>query len=143
MQKKKNFIPPFFYEMLLIYCNLVILATLSMPGFDHQKRSYKLVENFEDYLHAKNQIYPSLLFWKIAKILQACYFGYFGNDWPCPPKPEVSTCRKLWCFSIYKSQLDVSLPFWDIMLKRILQSDWLKAFWPITWEPLSIHGAMA
>ena len=41
-----------------------------MPGYSHQKR-YQFVENFDVYLHAKNQIYPYLS-WCIAKILQTC-----------------------------------------------------------------------
>ena len=34
-----------------------------------------------------------------TKILQTCYFGYFGHDQPCPPKLIILTCRKVWCLS--------------------------------------------
>lgn len=50
------------------------------------------------FICIKNQPHPWLS-WHIAKILQTWYFGYFGQDWPCPPKLIVSTCRKIWCLS--------------------------------------------
>ena len=31
----------------------------------------------------------------MLNILQPCYYGNFGHDWPCPPKLIVSTCRKI------------------------------------------------
>ena len=50
-----NFIPHFFF------CNLVILGTLGMPGYGHQKRWYQLVENFNVHHCSRNYIYPSPL----------------------------------------------------------------------------------
>ena len=41
-------------------------------------------------------------------------------------------------FDVYlhaKNKLHHSLHSWDITFQRILQFDWLTAFWPITWEP--------
>ena len=34
--------------------------------------------------------------WDIARILQTCYFGYFGNDRLRKPKVILSICRKFW-----------------------------------------------
>ena len=36
-----------------------------MLGDIHQKQWYQIVRNFDVYLHAKNQLDPSLLFWDI------------------------------------------------------------------------------
>ena len=62
----------------LIYCKLVALGTLSMPGYAHPKRCYQLVENFRVYLLAKSQPHPLRFSGDIAKILKI-YFGYFGH----------------------------------------------------------------
>ena len=60
----------------LRYCKknskLVILGNLGMPGHTHLIWS----EFFEVYQHAKNQLHPSRFSWNIAKILQACCFGF-------------------------------------------------------------------
>ena len=32
----------------------------NLPGYGHQKQWYKLIENYDIYLNAKNQIHPSL-----------------------------------------------------------------------------------
>ena len=53
---KIKFNPPFFFEILQRYCKLVILGTLGMPGHGQQKQWYHLVEKFDVYLHARNQI---------------------------------------------------------------------------------------
>ena len=55
---KNNFISPFFLEILQICYEIVILGTLGIPDYGHQKCWYQLVENLDDNLHAKNQIYP-------------------------------------------------------------------------------------
>ena len=52
---------------------------MGISGYDHQKRRYQLIENFDVYLHVKNQIYLSPPFRDIAKLLQTWYFGYFGH----------------------------------------------------------------
>ena len=70
----------------LRYCKLGILGTLGIHSHTHQNKEYQLKENFDVYLHEKNQLDPSIL-------------------------------------------------SWDITLWRILQSDWPRAFWSITWEP--------
>ena len=51
----------------------------------------------------KNHIYSSPLSWNITKILQTCYFGYFGHACPCPSK--AITYSKLWCFSANKKSI--------------------------------------
>ena len=64
--------------------------------------------NFDTYLHAKNKIYSSLLFWDIVKILQTCYFKYCEKAWPCPSVMIVSACRKL-CWNQFVGKIDVYL----------------------------------
>ena len=43
------------------FCKFDIFGTLGMPDHGHLKRWYQLVENFNAYLHAKNQCDKSLL----------------------------------------------------------------------------------
>ena len=74
----------------------------------------------------KHRLHSSLLSWDNAKMLQLCYFGYFGNDWPCPPKLINQTCRKVGWLS--KNQLHSSFPSWDIA--KILQTCHFGYFWP-------------
>ena len=45
---------------------------------------------------------PHFFFWDIEKILQTCYFGYFGHTWLWPVKTLLPACRKLWCLSLCK-----------------------------------------
>ena len=130
---KTKVIPPFFLEILQRYCKLVILGTLSLPGYGQQKLWYQLVEDV--YLYAKNQIYPSFLSWNITKILQTYHYAS-----PTPSKTIILSCRKLWCLS--KNQKISLIPhfFLDIKLQRILQSDLPVVFSLITWEPeLEVH----
>ena len=58
-KQKINFIPSIFFEIMQRSYKLVILGTLGMTGYDQYKRYYQLVENFDIYLHAKNDIYSS------------------------------------------------------------------------------------
>ena len=71
MQKIK-FIFHVFLKIFQGHCKLVPLGTLDMPDHTHQNR------NFDDYLHAHNQLQPSLLSKDIVMLMQSCYFGYFG-----------------------------------------------------------------
>ena len=83
-----------------------------------------ICRNFDLYLHAKNELNPSLLFWDVAKVLQTWYLEYFDNAWSYPSIMIVSPCRKLWCpkcwnqlagnFDIYMHAKN-QLPFWDIV----------------------------
>ena len=57
-------------------------------------------------------------FWDIAKILETCYFRYFGNDWPCPPELTVSTCTKAWCLYACKTSALSIHPFFLEILQR-------------------------
>ena len=50
------------------YCKPVVLGTLDMPSYAHPKRYYHLVENFDVYLQAKNQLHPPCFYGNIAKI---------------------------------------------------------------------------
>ena len=60
-----------------------------MPGHTHQKRYYQFINNCEAPLY-------------IAKILQACYFGFFGNVWLWRVKCILTAYRKLWSLSSCK-----------------------------------------
>ena len=51
--------------------------------------------NLYVYLQTTNQLHLSRIPSDIAKILQNCYFRYFGHAWLCTPKVIHSTCRKL------------------------------------------------
>ena len=51
--EKIKFIPSFLLKILLIYFELVMLATLGMPDLVQQKQQYQFVGNFDVYLHVK------------------------------------------------------------------------------------------
>ena len=53
-------------------------------------------------MHAKNQLHLSFPFLDIAKVLQTCYFGYFGPAWLWLVKAMLPACRKCWCLSSCK-----------------------------------------
>ena len=53
-------------------------------------------------MHAKNQLHLSFPFLDIAKVLQTCYFGYFGLAWLWLVKAMLPACRKCWCLSSCK-----------------------------------------
>ena len=58
------------------------------------------------------------------------YCGYFGHAWLHSPKMII--------FNVYlhaKNKLHNSFHSYNITFQRILQIDWLAAFWPITWDP--------
>ena len=55
------------------------------------------------FMHAKSQLGISHFFWDIAKTLQSCYFGKFGNTWPSPSKIILSIFRKLSWLSACKN----------------------------------------
>ena len=54
----------------------------------HQKLQYQSVENFQAYLHAKNQLHTDF-FLKILQRNKTCYFGLFGPARPDTPKMTV------------------------------------------------------
>ena len=93
--KKKQLYPSLLSWDMQRYFQLVILGTLGISSYDHQKRLYQLLKNFGVYLYAKNQLYLSNLSWHIALILEICYFGYLRHVWPTPPKPLRLTYGKL------------------------------------------------
>ena len=68
---------------------------------------------------SKKTIYPSPLSWNIAKILQTYYFRHYRDA--CP-RPSTTNIKSTWSLASLKNP-------------RILQSDWWRAFWPITGEP--------
>ena len=105
--QKTNYITHFFFKILQSNSKLAILGNLGMPGHPHLKWQYQSKETFDTYLQAKNQLHPSCFPWVIAKILQTCYFGYFGHVWLRKPKLILLPCRKLLCLSAMqpKSQL--------------------------------------
>ena len=63
-RQKINVIIHAFLEILQI-CKL-ILGTLGMPGYKPPNCWYRLVEDFDVYLHAKNKLHHSLLSWDIT-----------------------------------------------------------------------------
>ena len=76
------------------------------------------------FICTKTQLHPSLLSWDIIKVLQTCYFGYFGYDWPCPLKLTRSPFRKICYLSACKNQLHPSLVSWDIAKILKTQKQW-------------------
>ena len=76
--KKLNFIIHFFVKILQRNSKLVILGNFDIPGHTHLKWWYQFEEIFDVYLQAKNKLQSSRFPWDIVKILQTCYFGYFG-----------------------------------------------------------------
>ena len=56
-RQKFNFILHVFLEILQRYCKLVILGTFGMSGYAHPKWYYQLVENFDFFLHAENELH--------------------------------------------------------------------------------------
>ena len=56
-RQKFNFILHVFLEILQRYCELVILGTFGMSGYAHPKWYYQLVENFDFFLHAENELH--------------------------------------------------------------------------------------
>ena len=67
-------------------------------------------------------------------------FWVLWHAWLHSPKMLVSSCRRLQCLSACKkslfcTQLHHSLLSYDITFLRILQFDWLAAFWPIIRDP--------
>ena len=84
--QKINFITHFLLKIFPRNSKLVILGDLGMPGHKNIKWWYQFEETFDVCLHAKNKSYSSRFPWDIAKILENCYFEYFGHDWFCLPK---------------------------------------------------------
>ena len=72
----------------------------------------QLVGNFDFNLREKNLPYLSCFLWDIAKILQTCYFGYFGHAWLLAPKVTLTTCRKILCLSAGKKSTSPPMFFW-------------------------------
>ena len=88
--QKLNFITHFFLKILQGNSRLVILGNLGMPGHTC-KMIVSIWRIFDVYLQAKNfSRFPR----DISKILQTCYFGYFGQVWLHTSK-ILSPCRKL------------------------------------------------
>ena len=63
------------------------------------------------------------------------YFGYFGHAWLHSSKMIVSPCRRLPCLSICKKWTSSFTSFLRYYILKILQFDWLAAFWSITEDP--------
>ena len=129
--KQINFIPPFFFEILQRYHKLVILGTLGILGYGHQKQWYKVVENFNVYFHAKFKFIPHLFLGMLLRYCTPFMLGTLDMPDHSHKTKIVSTSKKLWCLSTYKNQLDPSVLCWDITFQRILQSDGPRAFWSI------------
>ena len=91
-RQKINFILHDFLEMLQRYWKLIVLGTLSMPGYAHPKWK-KIAENVCVYLQAKIIFIPHpspMLFWRYCKDMQTLIHSL---------KMIVSTCKRLPCLS--------------------------------------------
>ena len=125
MQKISFNVPSFsrYYKDIATFFVVVVAVvvdgggTLCMSGYSHQKQWYYFVEDFDIYLPAKNHYHSSVLSRDIAKILQTCYFRYFGHTGPRPSKTIISTCRITCdCYLRVTNQLDPLLFTWDMTL---------------------------
>ena len=65
-----------------------------------------------EWIPIKKNLHPSCFPWDIAKMLQTCYFGYFGHTWLHTIKVILSTCRKLVCLSAGKKSTSSPTFFW-------------------------------
>ena len=106
--QKTNFMTHFFFKILQRNSKIVILGNLGMPDHTYLKWQYQFEETFDVYLLAKNQLHPSHFPWDIAKILQTCYFWYFGHACLHILKVTLSPCRKLSCYLQAENQLHSS-----------------------------------
>ena len=77
---------------------ILLLGTLSMPGYAHPKWYFQLVENLSVYQQVKIPLYPPLFSGDIAEIFKFVIL-YFGHVWLGTPKMIVLTCRALSCLS--------------------------------------------
>ena len=102
--QKINFIAYYFLETLQRYCIVVILSTLGMPS-DMTVPTFWILWS----LSLQKSTLLLLLSRDTAKILQTCYFKYFGQDLPYSPILIISTCRKV-CLSACKKSTSC-LPF--------------------------------
>ena len=120
--QKINFIPSFFFEILQRYYKLVFLGTVGWPV----KTILPACRKLWCLSSCKNHIYPSPLSWNITKILQTCYFEYFGHASPCPPKAIAPTLEIL--MVICKQKIN--------LIPRFFSAIWLvKNSWAITpWQ---------
>ena len=110
--QKITFITHSFCKILQRNSKLVILGNFGMPGHTHLKWEHQFEENFDIYLQAKNQLHSSCFPWYTAKILQTCYFGYFGQAWLDAPIMIVSSCRKLLHLSACRKTTSSPTFFW-------------------------------
>ena len=95
-----NFINHFFLVSMQRSRKLYTMGNLSMAGYTDLKCWYQIEKTF-GLLSACRKSTPCFP-WDIAKILQTCYFGYFGHAWLCPPNMILSTCRERLCLSAAK-----------------------------------------
>ena len=139
--QKHNFIIHILLEILHRYCQLVILGTLSMPGYRHSKWYYQLEENFCIYLHTKKSTSSPTFFWKYCKdnanflfwVLWACLAVDTKID--SISQNDTINLRKTLMFT-YMPKINFIIHFFlRYYIKRILQFDWPAAFLLITQEP--------
>ena len=124
-RQKIKIILHIFLEILQRYCELIVLGTLSMPGYTNPKWYYQLVANFRGHLQAKNQLQP-YAFLEILQRYTKSYFAYSGHACLCKPKQIVSTCRRLRCLSAsqkYTSSFISFLRYYILKNPAILLAD--------------------
>ena len=60
----------------------------------------------------KIQLYTHFFLKYHKDFAKTCYFGYFGNAWPCRARFIGSTCRKVWSLSACKKSTSSLPSFW-------------------------------
>ena len=89
MQKKSTSFLTFFLRLQKI-TKLDILGNLDMLGFFFASSlQYNVKKPLMFIYRQKNQLHTSRFPSDITKILQTCYFGYFGHAWVCTPKNGI------------------------------------------------------
>ena len=112
------------------YCKDIVrlFLVLCVCLANYTQSDNHLVENFCVYLQAKTQLHLWCFNGDIAKICKLI-LGTLGM--PGHTHPMI-------VFNVYlhaKNKLHNSLLSYNIALQKILEFDWLAAFWPITWDP--------
>ena len=83
------------------------------------------------YQHVKNQFIPSLY------SLDTVNFRVPSLDWPHPSLTMLTPkiCNQLLiCVNLYQYTKTQLIPLLILEIKKTLQSDWLRAFWPLSQE---------
>ena len=112
------------HSLFIRYCKKIanLLGNLAMPGHTH---SLMFI--------CWQELHPSHFPCDIGKILQTCYFRYFGHAWLCAPMVILSTCRKLLCLSAGKKTTSL------LMLFHVFPQRYVNFLFWIIWASLAMH----